>query len=392
MLAHRDVIRALFAVFVLGMLAMQVVVTTPTHAQACPTPVALIINQDGYVLAGAPNVLRSGPSIGDTVIGTLPSNTRFRVLSGPRCQGGYNWWEVQAYEAPARRGWTADGDFNGNWVAPLTTPSCYNSPASRLIAGGSARVLPGEPNSLRELPGEGRRLGLIPAGGVMEIYRGPLCDSVGRIWWHVNYAGIVGWTAEGEGNVYWLEPFHHAPTPPPPTSNCALSPRLRSGATGQVSPGQPNALRDRPGLNQSGSTVIGQLVEGAIFTVLGGPECRDGYVWWYVTAGGRTGWTAEGEAGVYWVHPVVCANGMISQIAPGMNARVTYGLPNRLRTAPSTEQGRIIGQIPVGSHAYVLSAFQCDAQGRMWWLVMYNLLIGWTVEGENGVYWLTPMS
>jgi hypothetical protein len=69
---------------------------------------------------------------------------------------------------------------------------------------------------------------------------------------------------------------------------------------------------------------------------------------------------------------------------------VTPGLPNRIRTAPSESIGFIIGRIPAGASMLVLGNFQCDTQGRMWWLVNYAGIVGWTVEGANGQYWLSP--
>jgi hypothetical protein len=362
------------------------------QAQACPTPVNLVIGQYGYVSpVGPPNVLRAAPGLNSGIISQLAGGTSFRVFNGPRCHDGYNWWHVETYDAPILNGWTADGDFTRAWLVPQAAATCHNSPPSRLLLGMQARVTPGEPNIIREFPGAGARLGSIPAGGVIDIFNGPECDSVGRLWWYVNYMGVVGWTSEGENSVYWLEPHAGMPTPTPaPVTGCTLAPRLRVGTTGMVTPGDPNVLRDVPGLNRSGSTVIGNLTQGAIFTVLNGPTCRDGYNWWQVTAGGRVGWTAEGENGVYWLDPLVCANGMTSRVAPGMWARVTPGPSNRLRSAPSTEHGGVIGQIPAGHHVRVLNAFQCDPQGRMWWLVAQGWRIGWTAEGENGNYWLEP--
>jgi hypothetical protein len=33
---------------------------------------------------------------------------------------------------------------------------------------------------------------------------GPVCGE-NLAWWQVDYNGLVGWTAEGQGNEYWLE-------------------------------------------------------------------------------------------------------------------------------------------------------------------------------------------
>jgi hypothetical protein len=53
------------------------------------------------------------------------------------------------------------------------------------------------------------RVGSIPGGASFNILQGPVCDGTSGIaWWQVNYNGVVGWTAEGQGAVYWLEPVN----------------------------------------------------------------------------------------------------------------------------------------------------------------------------------------
>lgn len=368
--------------------------TTTVQAQSgCPAPQGLVHGAVAYVIPGPANALRDLPGTSDSgsrVIGEIDGGEFFTVIEGPICADGYNWWLVSTANG---QGYTADGTFSEPWLAPLI---CTNSPLPRLYAGMQATVTPGDPNSIRAQPGSGARLGTIPAGGVFDVLSNPQCGADGRTWYRVDYNGVTGWTAEGDPGVYWLAPAGLGdPTIPvtptlPPSTGCALAPRLRIGGTGMVVPGLPNVLRDAPGLNASGSRVIGNLQEGAIFTVLNGPVCRDGHQWWQVTAGGMTGWTAEGENTTYWLDPLMCANGMMSQIAPGMRARVTPGLPQRVRTSPSTTFGAVIARIPAGGTMFVLNNFQCDEVGRLWWQVIYFGRIGWVAEGENGVYWLEP--
>jgi hypothetical protein len=64
------------------------------------------------------------------------------------------------------------------------------------------------PNNLRSAAGENNELiGYIEPGQAMEILLGPECAD-GWIWWKVNTleTDLTGWTAEGDGQSYWLIP------------------------------------------------------------------------------------------------------------------------------------------------------------------------------------------
>jgi hypothetical protein len=78
----------------------------------------------------------------------------------------------------------------------------------RLVVGGQGRVIENlPPNNVRSEPTIGSpRLGEIPGGGVFTVIGGPVCAD-NYAWWQVDYNGLVGWTAEGEGITYWLEPL-----------------------------------------------------------------------------------------------------------------------------------------------------------------------------------------
>lgn len=47
----------------------------------------------------------------------------------------------------------------------------------------------------------------IPEGETFDLVAGPVCAE-GYVWWPVDYNGVTGWTAEGEGDTYWLEPIY----------------------------------------------------------------------------------------------------------------------------------------------------------------------------------------
>ena len=66
---------------------------------------------------------------------------------------------------------------------------------------------------------------------------------------------------------------------------------------------------------------------------------------------------------------------------------------NVLRTAPARGSGsQIIGSIPPGGIFTVLSGPNCDNEGMFWWQVQYGGQVGWTPEGQFGVYWLEPVT
>ena len=80
--------------------------------------------------------------------------------------------------------------------------------------------------------------------------------------------------------------------------------RLVIRQMGQVTPGDSNYIRSRPGgsaiLN---SKAMGQMPPGGVFIVLDGPDCVAGYAWWQVNYRGMVGWTAEGVGTTYWLAP-----------------------------------------------------------------------------------------
>jgi hypothetical protein len=449
------------------------VTITPTRIP-CTLPVRLAVGASGRVSSGPlPNAMRSAPGTGSnsTVLGNIPSGTIFSVLEGPVCASGYNWWKVNA---SGFVGWTAEGQNGQYWLDPL---SCANGMQTRLTPGQTGRVTfdPPLPNSLRSQPnGSSTLIAEIPAGGVFTVLAGPQCGN-NRAWWQVNYNGLVGWTSEGDNGVYWLEPapadgteqindwrvaivrngaglpyplaaqtwegmmrrnissgdagilaqlntladmspgvpvhiwgviYRNGPGPdddvlfvtslqveqPQPTPVCGLAARLQVGYSGQVTPGLPNSVRTAPGTG-GGSTVIGNLPENSLFRVAGGPICADGLLWWEIDAPGVSGWTAEGQNNTYWLSPVVCSNGMHSRLISGQQARVapTPPVANSLR-AQASSSSALLTEIPPGDVFTVIGGPTCGTDGRTWWQVNYNGTVGWTAEGDNGVYWLEPLS
>lgn len=76
---------------------------------------------------------------------------------------------------------------------------------------------------------------------------------------------------------------------PPSRLNVGMRAQVRVAPEGaQV---RQQNVRDAPGLS---SESIARLPEGVFFTIVGGPECVDGFVWWQIDTV-LNGWTAEGQ-------------------------------------------------------------------------------------------------
>jgi hypothetical protein len=206
---------------------------------------------------------------------------------------------------------------------------------TRLTNNAMGRVLPGTANNLRAEPNrESAKVGEIPGEALFFVTEGPLCDSNNGAWWRVSYENLRGWTLEGQGTDYWLEPADGNATPlpfsaitlppietlatlrgqaPVPTAattaagaiatTCAgfLPSRLVVGQRGRVLPGDANNVRAMP---TSEAERLGMIAGGGEFAVLEGPTCGNNGAWWRVDHNGLIGWTLEGQGSSYWLEPV----------------------------------------------------------------------------------------
>jgi len=272
---------------------------------------------------------------------TLPTSTRatgyYRVFFDTNFDG-VDEWTVVVYSDYSYFGFCNAPRYECGTLPPL------------LVIGGRGHVAPdGIPNNLRAQPGEsGQLIGEIPPSGEFTIMDGPRCAS-GTSFWLVNYNGSQGWTAEGQGQDYWLiagavpavitvnsTPIN--PTPvlvatSIPTFSCnGMTSRLYAGLTAQVTPGLPNNLRALPG--ESG-TLLGEIPPGFPFQIVGGPECNSNILWWQVNYQGTIGWTGEaGAADDYWVEPIF-ANAVfpitinsVNSLAPVVTLSSDASIPN----------------------------------------------------------------
>lgn len=130
------------------------------------------------------------------------------VIAGPLCQEGLAWFQVRLSDK--RTFWTPESDATHTYqldpVAPLPA-GCEGAPVSRLTLGITAAVVAGlGSNNVRVEPASTSGLaGVLPAGARFEIIGGPVCGE-GYTWWQVQSGNLTGWTAEGQGQTYWIAP------------------------------------------------------------------------------------------------------------------------------------------------------------------------------------------
>jgi hypothetical protein len=89
-----------------------------------------------------------------------------------------------------------------------------------------------------------------------------------------------------------------------PICEGAPNTRMIVGARGRVGSQDMRPLNVRASSGTEGR-ILGRLEVGDLFQVLDGPECRNGFVWYYIERldGSLRGWVAEGEVGFYYIEP-----------------------------------------------------------------------------------------
>lgn len=331
---------------------------------------------------GVSNRLRSAPSSGGTLLGTVESGvTLDRVLAGPACGDDDVWWLV---ESNGVRGWTAESRGSTYYLEPL--PEFVYTATPSL----TPTIDPNLPTAT-------------PTFTPTLFLGTPLAESF-----------IC-----------------------PPDFAGYLTPRLKEGIqTGAVTDGEVgNRLRAEPSVD---AEQVGFVDPGVIFDrVLTGPACSGTYVWWLVESDGVVGWTVESDAstGEYALDalpgltatpsplpsatstlgatltpsptptlflgtplpetsicPVDFAGYLPPRLTPGLEmARVMEGgSANRLRSMPSVE-GELLGLIEPGTVIDGVLAGPACGDDFVWWLVEVDGIVGWTVESSAPDYYVEPL-
>lgn len=209
------------------------------------------------------------------------------------------------------------GSGGGGEGSSPSSNTCPNLPA-RLVVGQRGRnIVDGRGNTnVRGNPG-GSVLFSITEGEEFDVIGGPICltaDSSNLIrWFEINIAGRgTGWAAEAINTGYVLEPVNGSspsgegtPNSGNPSQICSgnLS-RLDVGMTAMVNDATPDPVnvRSGPGINFGR---IDQLEVRSEVSIVAGPECADGWIWWFVQYSNTSGWIAEVDSrGLYNLVPV----------------------------------------------------------------------------------------
>ena len=172
-----------------------------------------------------------------------------------------------------------------------------------------------------------------------------------------------------------------------------LPTHLEIGSEARVTPGASNRMRSEP---NTSAEQIGQIPAGDVMTILDGPQCNDGFLWWQVRYNTLEGWTVEGNDTDYFLEPVSSAAtnpetcDQETRLVLFEHGQVSSDIPSRLRFEP-TVNGEQIGQVDATEIFQVVDGPTC-ADGFNWWQVVNNGVMGWLAEGDGETYFVEPFT
>jgi hypothetical protein len=182
---------------------------------------------------------------------------------------------------------------------------------------------------------------------------------------------------------------------------CRLAPRLHVGDAVALVKGQPNRIREAPGL--AAARTAFRISAGKVWHVLAGPVCQDGMNWFQVGQGDAVGWSSEGTpAEGYYLGRVtspvtgdtagVCRANYGTRLAVGMEVSVGDGVRQRIRPQPRKSAAKI-AWLPPGQAVKIVGGPTC-ADGWFWWQIANpaGRTLGWTSEGDENGYWLFALA
>jgi len=432
--------------------------------QWCESPDApLSLQTDDRVRTLEPVNLRRTPGFrnkpGDDVVATMQPDTTMTVLSAASvCIDDLVWWNLRTANAGenTHTGWMAQVAPNGTRLIEAAAGNGNGEngngqppdPEDELQVGGRGRTLVWV--NMRRTPGFANQpsddvITALPPDRIVSITNGPQAAD-GLRWWGIratdNGQTLDGWMAEEAPNgVRLLEAVADDgkrvdSEATDDTANGVRTDNADAGAgssdvdtTGAIDTFAPGdaartlvatRLRQTPGYqNKPPADVIDTLTADRIVTILGGPQLRDGLIWWQVETAQDNpplrGWMAE-EApnGVRLLEPTTAppssngddedadggaenggGRGMDDRFAIGDYARTLQTV--RLRRTPGMQDkpaGDVLGDVRPETVVQIVDGPQ-TVDGLIWWQVDAPLndeqTRGWMAQtAPSGVELLEP--
>lgn len=145
--------------------------------------------------------------------------------------------------------------------------------------------------------------------------------------------------------------------------------------------GDRNRIRQSANLS---ATIVDYVELGGIMTLVDGPVCDNGIIWWRIDWNGIRGWTAESAGGDVWFEAVD-----FSRFQIGATVTV-YTNDEGLKLRENTSvNSRLIQNLPPGTRAQIIGG-PTEAGGYIWWHLLVGSQTGWAVQEANGILTLVP--
>lgn len=274
---------------------------SPVLAQetvACPNALPIVPRSLATIIPGM--FIRQEPSLSSGVVFYTEFQLEARVIAGPVCADGYNWWQVERqYTGPLFRGWVAGGNPDGQYIRPheLIDDTCRFPLTLQL---GQAVQLYDNVRVRDTASLSGRVMTLAPANETVKVLEGAVCAN-NYNWWkiEVTVVGVLfqGWIVEDaivEGEVVpIIEAYPDAGSEWVP---CAPAVPLSVGDIGILRFDTP-VLKNLHATPAAYSEVLYQLPSGLQLEILSGAVCIAGQNYRHVRIVARPdveGWIVEG--------------------------------------------------------------------------------------------------
>jgi len=205
----------------------------PTVSEDCPgAPVLHVaIGQDVTVVVDDTDKLklRETPEISpDTEVKGLDQSTQLKILDGPVCAASadtgvsYWFWKVEV-QPNGEVGWVAEGDATNYFIelaselpASTVEADCPGAPAPHVAIGQEVTVVVNDDDKLKlrgtpEISDNGV-VTMLDKLTFLKVLDGPVCvtsiePAVSYWFWKVEVisTGEIGWVAEGDSSIYFIE-------------------------------------------------------------------------------------------------------------------------------------------------------------------------------------------